>query len=139
MKYDKYIEKIKIVNWLNNFIYVKEIKLIEGKENNDLEQRKYEILKEKCALQEKEISELKEKLRVGVAEKKNNDFKWLRTERQNIKLLCEIKALKKLSSEKEKELLSRTSEELREMQDKYYLDLKRQKLYYTRTLLEIYR
>ena len=139
MKYDKYIEKIKIVNWLNNFIYVKEIKLIEGKENNDLQQRKYEILKEKCALQEKEISELKEKLRVGVAEKKNNDFNRLRTERQNIKLLCEIKALKKLSSEKEKELLSRTSEELRQMQDKYYLDLKRQKLYYTKTLLEIYR
>ena len=96
-------------------------------------------MKEKCALQEKEISELKEKLRVGVAEKKNNDFNRLRTERQNIKLLCEIKALKKLSSEKEKELLSRTSEELREMQDKYYLDLKRQKLYYTKTLLEIYR
>ena len=87
MKYDRYIEKIKIVNWLNNFIYVKEIKLIEGKENNDLQQRKYEILKEKCALQEKEISELKEKLRVGVAEKKNNDFNRLRTERQNIKLL----------------------------------------------------
>ena len=92
-------------------------------------------MKEKSALQEKEIYELREERRVGAALKE----KMLKTERQNIKLLCEIKALKKLSSEKEKELLCRKSEELRQIQDKCYLDLKKQKLHDTKTFLKIYR
>ena len=92
-----------------------EFEFVEGKENSkkytqeleaDLEKKSREIrnLKEKNALQEKENYELKEKIRVEAAEKEKLDIKILKTERRNIKLLCKIKAIRKISSDRENEI-----------------------------------
>ena len=96
------------------------------------------ILKERNAAQEKEIYELREDRRVGAAEREKLELQILKTERQNIKLLCEVKHLRKISSEREKEFLNKKSEEIQELKMKY-LNLKKQKLSETKTFLEMYR
>ena len=118
-----------------------EFEFVEGKENSkkytqeleaDLEKKSREIrnLKEKNALQEKENYELKEKIRVEAAEKEKLDIKILKTERRNIKLLCEIKATRKISSDREKEIQKIKTK---------YLNLKKQQISDTKTFLEICR
>ena len=97
---------------------------------------------------ERDNDELREECRVGVAEKKELNDKLLKNERENIKLLCEIKSLQKISSDAEKEIasnranfeitLKKKSEEIQQMKRTCF-DLKKQTLSDTKTLLEMYR
>ena len=102
----------------------------------ELEQKNQEIriLKERKAAQDKEIYELREDRRVGAAEREKLELQILKTERQNIKLLCEVKSLRKISSEREKYFLNKTSET--EMK---YLNLKKQNLSETKAFMDMYR
>ena len=126
-------------------MFILEIKLVEEKENTkkytkvleaELEQKNQEIriLKERNAAQEREIYELREDRRVGAAEREKLELQILKTERQNIKLLCEVKSLRKISSEREKYFLNKTSET--EMK---YLNLKKQNLSETKAFMDMYR
>ena len=140
-------------------MFIVEIKFVEGKENSkkyteeleaDLEKkcREIKMLKEKLTQQERICLDLQEKCRVQAEEKEKLDIKLLKTERQNISLLCEIKSIRKRSSDREKEIasdrenfeisLKKKSEEIEEIKKKY-LALKKQKLSETKTLLEIFR
>ena len=92
--------------------------------------------------------ELREECRVGVAEKKELNDNLLKNERENIKLLCEIKSLQKMTSDAEKEIasnranfeicLNKKSEEIQERK-RQCLDIKKQTLSDTKSLLEMYR
>ena len=71
--------------------------------------------------------ELKEALRVQAEEKEKLDIKILKTERRNIKLLCQMKSIKKKSSDREKEIAS--------VLNKKFEEITRD----TKTFLEIYK
>ena len=96
----------------------------------------------------KENDELREECRVRAAEKAEVDIKMLKTERQNISLLCEIKSNRKIYSDREKEIasdrelfkinLKKKSEEIQKIKTQY-LSLQKKKLSDTKTLLEIFR
>ena len=96
----------------------------------------------------KENDQLREECRVRALEREELDIKMLKTERQNISLLCEIKSIRKRSSDREKEIasdrelfkinLKKKSEEIQEIKTQY-LSLQKQKLSDTKTLLEIFR
>ena len=105
----------------------------------EVEQKNQEIriLKERNAAQEKEILELREDRRVGAAEREKLELQILKTERQNIKLLCEVKSLRKMSSDREKDFLKQKSDS-QEIQIKY-INLKKQKLSEAKAFMDMYR
>ena len=127
----------------------------ELEENLENKDQKIQILKDKnkrletilenkteqIEILKKENDGLREECRVRVADKE-------KLERENIRLLCENKILKKISSNTEKEIasnrvkfensLNKKSEEIQEMK-RNYIDLKKQSLSDTKTLLEMYR
>ena len=133
-------------------MFIVEIKFVEGKENSkkyteeleaDLEKkcREIKMLKEKLTQQERICLDLQEQCRVQAAEKEKLDIKVLKTERENIKLLCENKSSRKISSEREKEItsiLDKKSEEIQEIKTKC-LTMKKKTISDTKIFLEIYR
>ena len=129
-------------------MFIVEIKFVEGKENSkkyteeleaDLEKkcREIKMLKEKLTQQERLCLDLQEQCRVQAAEKEKLDIKVLKTERENIKLLCENKSSRK----REKEItsiLDKKSEEIQEIKTKC-LTMKKKTISDTKIFLEIYR
>ena len=129
-------------------MFIVEIKFVEGKENSkkyteeleaDLEKkcREIKMLKEKLTQQERICLDLQEQCRVQAAEKEKLDIKVLKTERENIKLLCENKSSRK----REKEItsiLDKKSEEIQEIKTKC-LTMKKKTISDTKIFLEIYR
>ena len=109
---------------------------------------KIEQIEIQNAILKKENDGLREECRVRVADEEKLKDKILNSERENIRLLCEIKSLKKISSNTEKEIasnrvnfeisLDKKSEEIQEIK-RNYIDLKKQSLSNTKTLLEMYR
>ena len=103
---------------------------------------------EQIEILKKENDGLREECRVRVADEEKLKDKILNSERENIRLLCEIKSLRKICSNTEKEIasnrvkfensLNKKSEEIQEMK-RNYIDLKKQSLSDTKTLLEMYR
>ena len=117
------------------------------KENSILD-HKLDQIKDQNANLKKENDELREECRARVADNENLKDKILQSERENIRVLCEIKSLKKISSDAEKEIVSnranfeiclnKKSEEIQEMK-RQCLDIKKQTLSDTKSLLEMYR
>ena len=84
-----------------------------------------------------ENEELREKCSLRLADKEKLDDKVMKTERHNIKLLCDLKKVTQDRDKFEKGLNERT-EEIQEMK-KNFSNLTKQNISHTKTLLEVYR